>query len=42
MFGFEQLHGNGIPKSWENETDKNTYGEDFDVLENFWIPGYEN
>jgi hypothetical protein len=42
MFGFNQTYGNGVPKSWEDETDKNTYDEDFDVLENFWIPGYEN
>jgi hypothetical protein len=42
MFGFNQTYGNGVPKSWEDETDKNTYDDDFDVLENFWIPGYEN
>jgi hypothetical protein len=45
MFGFNQTYqtyGNGVPKSWEDETNKNTYDEDFDVLENFWIPGYEN
>jgi DNA polymerase elongation subunit (family B) len=42
MFGFNQTYGNGVPKSWEDETGKNTYDDDFDVLENFWIPGYEN
>jgi len=38
MFGYGQTLNNGVPKVW-SET---IYGEDFDVLENFWIPGYEN
>jgi hypothetical protein len=42
MFDFKPQHSNGIPKTWEYDIDENTYDVNFNVLEDFWIPGYEN
>jgi DNA polymerase elongation subunit (family B) len=42
MFGHGETLKNGVPKVWLDGEELGIYGEDFDVLENFWIPGYEN
>ena len=42
MFGHVETLNNGVPKVWLDGEELGIYGEDFDVLENFWIPGYEN
>lgn len=45
IFGFNPINGtykNDVPKVWLDDELTTTYGENFDVLENFWIPGYEN
>lgn len=46
MFGYGQEklsdYSNGVPNVWLSDTDMKIYQDDFDVLEDFWIPGYEH